>query len=271
MAKQQVAVREQQEIATLEDTGAFAAFASDGFNNVGKDDLAIPFLAILQSGSPQVKRSEGEYIDGAAEGMLFNTVTKEVIDPAKRDVLVVPCAYDRNFVEWRTREAGGGFVKSHAATAGERLSQDTMRDEKGRDILPNGNQLNDTRSFYVMVLDTDGVPQPAFITMTSTQIKKARQWLTQQNLLTLKGPAGIYRPPMYASKWRVTTVPESNEKGSWMGWAFEHAGYLAGPFDPVFVAAKELNGQIAAGTVKADMAKMAETTTTEVVDEEIPF
>ena len=232
----------------------FADFGGAGFENVGKDDLAIPFLVILQSGSPQVKRSEGEYIEGAAEGMLFNTVTKELIDPISEDVIVVACSYQRNFVEWRLRENGGGFVKQHAPDPALMLG--ATRDDKGRDILDNGNQLNDTRSFYVLLMvGKDSIPAPAFITMTSTQIKKSKQWLMQQNLLKLQGPKGAYTPPMFASMWRVNTVPESNEKGSWMGWAFSFEGYHKGVTDPNFIAAQEFNKAVSSGEVKADLAK----------------
>jgi len=234
----------------------FSGFAGDGFEGATKDDLAIPFLTILQSNSPQVKRSEGEYIEGAAEGMLFNSVTKELYDPVKTPLFIVPCAYDRYFVEWRLREQGGGFKGQHSVEEGEELLTKATRDDKNRDIIPSGNQLNDTRTFYVMIYkEAEGYATPALITMTSTQIKKAKQWYMQQNMLRLKGPSGPYRPPMYASKWRVTTVPESNEKGSWMGWAFEHAGYLKGPQDPVFVEAQEFAKSVKSGAVKPDFEK----------------
>jgi hypothetical protein len=225
--------------------------------------MAIPFLAILQSGSPQCKRSEGAYIEGAAEGMLLNTVTGKVTDTSKRPLLVVPCAYTRAFVEWRLRENGGGFVKEHKPDPG--LLTDTIRDEKNRDILPSGNQINDTRTFYVLELDDDGIPSPAVLTMTSTQIKKAKQWMMQQNLLKLKGAAGVsYTPPMFASKWSVTTVPESNEKGSWMGWKFEHAGYLDGPSDPVYLAARDFHKSVVSGSTRADMSKQVDPETGEI-------
>lgn len=247
-----VAVKEEHALA--ESMAGFQEFAGAGLSGLGKDDLSIPFLVILQSGSPQVKRSEGGYIEGAAEGMLFNTVTKEVIDPLKVNVVVIGCAYERHFVEWRIREAGGGFVKQHPADPA--LMATCLRDEKGRDINRAGNQMNDTRTFYVMMLAEDGSPAPALITMTSTQIKKAKQWLMQQSLLKLKGANNtVYTPPMFASKWKITTVPESNEHGTWMGWAFEHVGYLAGPQDPVFLAAQEFHKSVAAGAVKADLSR----------------
>ncbi len=246
----------------------FSGFAGEGFQGLSKDDLAIPFLVILQSGSPQLKRSEGEYIPGAAEGMLFNSVTRQVMDPVAERIYVVPCAYDRHFVEWRIRENGGGFQGQHSVEEGQTLLEKSMRDDKNRDIIESGNQLNDTRTFYVMIYnDEDGIVGPALITMTSTQIKKARQWLMQQNLLKLKGPNGPYTPPMFASKWRVNTVPESNEKGSWMGWAFSHEGYLSGPQDPVFVEALKFAKSVKSGAVKPDFSKAPEAGN----DDDVPF
>jgi len=75
-----VAVRPANAVTTAADND-FSGFAGEGFQGLGKDDLAIPFLVILQSGSPQLKRSEGEYIPGAAEGMLYNSVTRQLLDP----------------------------------------------------------------------------------------------------------------------------------------------------------------------------------------------
>jgi len=255
--KEQVpAVQAAGPVVMVENAPAFETDAGVGFEGTGRDDMAIPFLAILQSGSPQCKRSEGAYIEGAAEGMILNTVTNKVIDVARNPLVVIPCAYSRAFIEWRLRENGGGFVREHKPDPA--LLTDTMRDEKNRDILPNGNQINDTRTFYVLVLDDDGLPSPAVLTMTSTQIKKAKQWMMQQNLLKLRSANGAaYTPPMFASKWSVTTVPESNDKGSWMGWKFEHAGYLDGPTDPAYVAARDFHKSVASGETRVDLAKQS--------------
>jgi len=231
--------------------GDFAEFAGAGFEGARKEDYAIPFLAILQGLSPEVKRSDGAYIEGAQEGMIINTVTRELIDTEKKELIVVPCAYQYSWVEWRVREKGGGFVREYR----ENPSIQTERDDKNREIMPNGNQLNDTRTFYVLVYDMDSMTvTPAVIAMTSTQIKKARQWYMQMNLLKLRNSYGVqYTPPLFASMWRVSTVPESNEKGSWYGWKFEHVGYFEDREDPAFQAALAFAKSIHQGEVKADM------------------
>jgi hypothetical protein len=184
--------------------------------------------------------------------MVYNTVTRAVVDTEKTQLLVVPCAYRHTFVEWRLRERGGGFVAEYDTAP----NVVTTRDDKGRDILPNGNQLNDTRSFYVMVIDeAHGTVTPAVLAMTSTQIKKAKQWYMQQNMLRLNGPKGQYTPPMFASKWVATTVPEANEKGSWYGWKFEHAGFMGEGDEDLYAAAREFHKSVKSGAVSADMSR----------------
>jgi hypothetical protein len=76
----------------VEDAGA-------GFEDADANAYAIPFLQILQSGSPQCKKSDGAYIKGAEEGMFYNTVTQELYD-GDEGVVVIPCHYMQRFVEW---------------------------------------------------------------------------------------------------------------------------------------------------------------------------
>ena len=42
-----------------------------GLEEATADDYAIPFLRILQSMSPQLKKSDGKFIAGAEEGSFF--------------------------------------------------------------------------------------------------------------------------------------------------------------------------------------------------------
>src|SRR3990167_10124688 len=116
----------------------FEADAGKGFENADKDAYAIPFLSILQSGSPQCKKSEGAYIKGAEEGMLYDTVTGDIY-PGDVGLSVVPVHYRRAFVEWRNRdEGGGGFGGEHDAAEGAALLRQTTRNDKGQDVLSNG-------------------------------------------------------------------------------------------------------------------------------------
>jgi hypothetical protein len=128
---------------------------------------------------------------------------------------VVPCHYSKRFVEWKPRASGGGYVNSY--TPEEAAGMRTTRNDRNEDILPNGNLLTPTAQFFVLFLHEEGV-QPSLLSMTSTQLKKARKWLTQMQAMTAKGSKGVYTLPMFSHVYRVKTVAESNDKGDWFGY-----------------------------------------------------
>ena len=74
------------------DPSMFEADANEGLGQLGQDDLAIPFLRILSDTSPQVKKRDPEYVEGAEVGMLFNTLTREIYD-GEKGVQAIPCSY----------------------------------------------------------------------------------------------------------------------------------------------------------------------------------
>jgi hypothetical protein len=250
-AKNQVAEMKNTAVALStmyeEDIGA-------GFEQADKDAYAIPFLSILQAGSPQVKKSDGAYIKGAEEGFLFNSVTQEVID-GTNGTTVIPCYYTRRFVKWGARDAGGGFK-------GEFLPTDpiisTAKEVDGRLLLADASGafnpktsdiLVDTRNHYVLILSDNGY-SPALISISSTQIKKSRQWMSKMDGIKLRRADGtMFTAPMFSHTYKLSTVPESNDKGSWYGWKVETGGLVedAG----LYQAAKAFRDAVGAGEVKA--------------------
>jgi len=114
--------------------------AGTGLEEASADDYAIPFLRILQSMSPQLKKSDGKYIQGAEEGNFFNTVTESVYDGTE-GVMIIPCAYKKKYIEWVTRGNGGGFVSDeHSAS----ILKECKKDDNGRFMWTNGNQIAET-------------------------------------------------------------------------------------------------------------------------------
>lgn len=213
MAKSEVVKPEVNATAVAAMQAQFADDANAGFEEAGASAYAIPFLQVLQSGSPQCKKSDGAYIKGAEEGMFYNTVTQEVFS-GDDGLTVIPCHYTQRFIEWKTRESGGGFVGEHLPT--DPMVGTTVKDDKGRDILPNGNTLVDTRNHYVLVVGADGSLTPALMAMSSTQSKVSRQWMSKMQGIKIKNPAGAFvTAPMSSRKYKLTTVAKSNDKGSW--------------------------------------------------------
>jgi len=201
----------------------FSGDAGMGFENVDQTDLGIPFLAIAQKLSPEVDADHPKYIEGAEAGVIFNTQTREVLGGRGEPVTFVPVHYQKAYVEWQPRESGGGFRGAHTA---EILTQCT-RDERGRDVLPNGNLIVTTAYILGFVIDEDGDHTKAVISLTSTQLKKARQWLNMMMSIKLTNADGDkFTPPMFSHKYRLSTQPESNDMGSWHGWKIEQAGMV---------------------------------------------
>jgi hypothetical protein len=184
---------------------------NSGFENMTSDDVALPFLAILQALSPQVRGLNK--IEGASEGDFYNTVTQEIY---KGSIKIVPCAFKKAYVEWTPREQGGGYVKEHPSSD---IIAMTKKDEKGRDVLANGNLIVTTAYHFVLILKESGTIERAIISFTSTQLKKSRRWNSQMMNLQLKLPNGqLIRPPMYSHTYCAKTISESNDLGQWSGW-----------------------------------------------------
>ncbi len=232
--------------------------AAAGFEGATKDSYAIPFLSVLQSNSPQCKKSDGAFIKGAEEGMFLNTVTGEIMS-GEDGVLVVPCAYKLSYIEWGIRNTDNeGFKGEHDSTRGSALMQTATRTEndegKSFDMLPNGNQLVPTHAFFVLLLGDDGQRKFAVVSMSSTQVKKSKRWMTAMSQLRAFNAAGqSFQPPMYSHIWRLRTAPESKGKNTWSGWdiSMERALDIAKEADAsLYIEARNFYHSINKGEVK---------------------
>jgi len=236
----------KKDVAAKKDTlpvlaSQFEEDEGGGFEGADSEAYAIPFLAILQSNSPQVKKTEAAYIEGAEEGMLIDTVENTVISGP---ITVIPCFYRRGFVEWVPRDSGGGFVQEYTADE----APPTTRDDENRDLLENGNELMDTRYHYVLLVTEDGAT-PIVIAMTRTQVKKSRRWMSQMNKIKFpRKKGGTFTPPMYSHAYQLDVVAERKDDYSWWNW--EIAGKTVLEDEEVVAAAKAFHDAVKGGQVK---------------------
>lgn len=241
-----MAKAENAEVAVKGNTAVALAvnFEQDvsGFEDMGQDDLALPFLRILTNMSPEI----GE-VDGASPGMIYNSVTGELFD-GKAGIEVIPCAYVRQYIEWAPRGQGSGGPANIYPATSDILSRTHREPGDNRDYLDNGNYIENTANHYVMLIDKDGTPNPALIVMKSTQLKKSRKWNSMMMSVKMKGANGLFTPPMFSQVYRLTIQGESNDKGKWHGWEIERVGQVedAG----VYEMAKQFANSIGAGDVK---------------------
>jgi len=175
MTAKSVTKKEQTAMTVADDLYADENYITQ--DELSADSYAVPRLALLEKMSPQVDESEAEFIEGAKPGMIFNSVTNEIYDVTDEALKIIPCLRKHVFVEWVTREDGGGFVAVYDYATGRDMMKQTTRDEKNRDILSNGHELQETMEFYVLYLDPNNNElTPAVISMARTRMKEAKRW-----------------------------------------------------------------------------------------------
>jgi len=202
--------KKSEEIVKQEPGGALAEtdFGDDagmGFENQTQNDITIPFLGLLQKMSPQLTKTDTEYIKGAEDGDLFNTVLQQVVPSP---CYIVPCYTENMYVEWVPRDDGGGFVGVH------QLDSDVVEAAKeaagsgfGKLKTAEGNDLIETFLLYALQLeekDSKESLSPIVIAFTSTKIKVYKRIMSA--LRMIKG-----NPPMFAFRLAISSVPETNK------------------------------------------------------------
>ena len=198
--------------------------AGEGQEFISARDVKLPILKILYANSPVLDESDGKYIASAKQGDIYNEVTGSLWK-GKEGIVVVPCLYINTFNEWKDKgDSPGRPIKIHTDPS---IMSDTKRSEDNKDRLPNGNYVEDTGNHFVFILDKNYLPQEqSLIAMKSTQKKKSKTWNSMMQTRRMPGKKGYFRPPTWATTYRLTTTKESNSQNSWYGWVVEFDKFL---------------------------------------------
>lgn len=294
VAQTSLTVQEQSggALAASDLMSQFGAAGEEFKEAMTRDDMAIPFLQILQPQSPQVTKGTTEYVKGAEAGQLFDTVSREIFATRDADDKVIPApfhlvavAYKDSYVEWKPREApgGGGFVNEYDAPTGQRIK--TVRNDRGQEIISSdspmgtpGNQLVYTHTHYAFAVHENGSIIPYLITMSSTQVKPSRMWNAS---IARKALPNGKAAPRFFGRWEVTTTMRSNDSGNWYVWNILDAGTVLDFGEEIAARileqASALRRNIEAGQVRVDhgAAQLANESTGESTGtaegDDIPF
>lgn len=254
-----MAKKQSTEVAEVKNTAVgfpidFSADAGAGMEGADKSSFAIPFITMLQGQSPQI-----ETVDGAKPGKMINTITNELYD----EILVIPCAYQRRFLRWAPRSTGGGYKGEFNPVDVETGNLKGMSEHNGMFMMdvPDGvapfdpkglplyDHLADTRNHFVLAKNAAGSWQPALISLSSTQIKKSKRWMSRIQGVELRDAAGrSFNPPSFSHIYKLTAQKEENSKGSWWGFVID----LLEPVTDgeVYAKAKDFHKQVASGAVE---------------------
>jgi hypothetical protein len=203
----------------------FSQDAGAGQEGADKDSYAIPFLLVLQPLSPVVVEKT---VAGAEAGMIMNSVTNELF----KELFLVPCAYQRRWIRWGAREAGGGFKGEFTTPqAKDIIATGAVKDLEGRLYYPEtdgsvnpkkSDRLADTRSHFVLGvrdMKEPGFAFPAVLALSSTGIKVSKNWMSRiEGIRLRKGgqkDGELYNPPSFSHVYKLASVMEKNEKGTW--------------------------------------------------------
>lgn len=236
MAKKDVAVAAPTDIAERPD---WMGESNRGSEEVTIQDLTIPRLSMIQDLSPQRKKNAAEYIEGCEEGMLFNTVTNQLYP---KWVLFVPVYFRMEWVVWKHRDAGGGFIGAFAtqeeavAAVGDHPMAGQVT-EKGDPVI----EIQDTAQHFGLLLDPDSPAEgpratEIVISMSKSQLKPSRQLNSQIRI------SGGDRWERY---YKLSAVSVQNAKGQdYFNWKVEQLGFVS---EATYTQAEGLYESVKAG------------------------
>lgn len=246
--KQELVERPEGSVATADVQAMLLEDAGDGFDTMSSRDLAIPRLAILQALSPTCTKGDPAYIKEAEVGEIIDNIERKRI-PGETGIIVIPVNYRRAFIEWDQRK----FVADHGTD--DSIMLQCTQNEKKQWLLPNGHAVVETAEYYCVMLDPDsGLPKQVVISMSRSMFGEAKRWNSMMRNLMIPHPSGkgAFNPAIYYQSYKLTTIPKSNEDGSWYVWKVE-------PYKPtldlvngsdLYIGSRAFRNAVKEGTVK---------------------
>jgi len=230
--RQEVATTPKREVASAENSGppndllaTMQQHAGLGVSTDASDNL-IPIITILQDGSPQAKPRDPKYIEGAEASMIWLKNSDDPFVVGEEGILFQPCIFDKDFVEWVPRDSGGGFVTKHKTVPKEAVKrEDPKNKNKVKWVMPNGNEIIETRYHIGRVFREDGSKPAYVIPLVSSGHQVSREWMFRMNNVFL--PDGVTKAASFAKLYRLTTKLKTNPVGqSWFLFNVEDAGWI---------------------------------------------
>ena len=192
----------------------FVSDAGMGLETIEKNDLALPFLKLLQSGSDETKKKHAKYVEGAEAGMLYNTVTKKLYN-GEKGIEVIPVFYKMTYPEWAPFEKREGRPIHN--DRGPDIMGKVTQNDRNKDMLDNGNEIIKTANYFVII--NGERPEKALMTMKSTQLKVSRQWnsLMEDEFETDPKTGKSVPAPSFSRIYKLNSV-ENSGSFTWHGY-----------------------------------------------------
>jgi hypothetical protein len=223
------------------------AFDPTAVADTGTSDLENtrqPFLRILQSNSPELRKNKPNYIEGAKEGDIMFAPEKK----AWASVEAIPVAFKTCYTEWIPRSKGGGIVGTHPMSLKQDPKFKTVTNETGKkvDMIGDNEAVRTNYCFLMFKHPEIGEWINGVIGFVSTQIKLSGLW--QEKLMVSPYEDKSIPNLLYGRSWTITTTDAGNEKGDWKNWDIK---------DPVVLDFKKDEAILTQGAERREASQMA--------------
>ena len=192
-----------------------------GLEDAAQDEFKLPLIKILYSSNMPDGVDKTVSGTDVAEGCVFNQTSEKAYD-GKQGFYAVPCMYKRSFNEWKEMDEG-----NNRPVAVHKEKPLGLTKNGNKDVLPNGNYVEDTGNWFILILDKDrNVIDQGMVTMKSTQKKKSNEWLQKIKSNTLLVDGKPLNPPMYKCIYRMNVTRQESNKYKYFGWLIKFEDYL---------------------------------------------
>lgn len=234
MAKPQPAAPQQQVVLFQSELPAHIAQhqgPARGMEDVTSNDVIIPRLEQVQALSPARDKTSSNYIPGAEEGMLFNSVTRELYGS---EAFVTPVVYKKQWLVWKDRKQGGGAQGFRGAFNSELEAKskiNELSEEQGLEAV-------ETAQHFCYIIKANGSAEEIVMSMAKSKLKVSKRW---NSLMRIAGGDSFSRV------YKVSSIVEANAKGEkYQNFAMALVGYTP---EPIYRKAEALYSNIHQGGV----------------------
>lgn len=178
-----------------------------GSEDVTVKDLILPRIDVLQALSPQIKKSDPKYIDGAEQGLVFNTLSGELYGDS---IKFVPVVFKREFVLWQDRKSGGGF-------RGAFQTEDAAEQERSMQENPEGHEVVETHNHFILLVHDDGRIEEAVLSLSKSKRKVSRK---------LNSLVQMIPGDRFARLYKLSALEVDGPKGEYWSFDVSSLGYV---------------------------------------------
>tara|TARA_R110001592_G_scaffold252385_1_gene515092 strand:- start:3938 stop:4714 length:777 start_codon:yes stop_codon:yes gene_type:complete len=232
-----------------------------GSEEIKSDDVSTPILKILHQLSPECNQSNAKYVEGSKPGMIYAKGLGTLIDGDKGVDILIAHVQTR-YPEWQEMgDTAAPPVATHMS-----VPSDAVEERNGKWRLSNGNYLEKTAYFYVVVLGEE--PRPAVITMRSSNLTPAREINQMIKNLRFQDEKGKYNPAAYAAVYTLKTAGKVAGSKSWHVYkpSFNRALDVSVEADTqLYLMAQELQKSVSKGQAKPKYEAKSAKPTEEII------